>query len=285
MMRSLLWKVAISVVFIASALAAPADPEPGIYVQPDGLATPALYMEGDEHFSWMTDDEGYTVLKDNHGFCHYAEKRNDGRLVASKTRVGFGEPKALGLVKSLMPDNDKLPDNALKPIDVPKKKKDAKIPTKTPTQGGVRARDRKLWHAPTAPLCVYSGTPSNPCVVKHLVVLVRFADHATRVLPDRSAYETLFNDDASESVKDYFLANSYGSLILDTHVTDWVQVSKTEEHAVANEFDPVTNETIVYQVETEEKRERHGERPSTFLNLKDSNSPSLMMMAINILML
>jgi hypothetical protein len=48
-----------------------------------------------------------------------------------------------------------------------------------------------------------TGTPSSPCVVKHLVVLVQFADHAERELPPRSSYETQFNNENSESIQHY----------------------------------------------------------------------------------
>ena len=221
----------------------------------DGLATPALFLQGDEHFSWLTDEEGFTVVKDRDGFYMYADKENDGRLKAVPSkRVGFTNPNSLNIEKNLKPDKDKRPDDALKSNEKPSKNAyelwKQSSPRKAENTTGFRPADsngrRQLWNEPIAPLCDYTGTRSSPCVVKHLVVLVQFADHAARVLPPRSSYETLFNDEYSESVKDYFKVNSHGSLILDTHVTDWVQVSKTEEYAVANEYDENTGETRVY---------------------------------------
>jgi hypothetical protein len=249
MMQALLVLIAVfTTVLFQQASTAPANPEPAVYQDPDGLATPALFLQGDEHFSCLTDEEGFTVVKDREGFYVYADKGNDGRLKASARRVGFTNPNSLNLKKNLKPDKDKLPDDALKSNEKPSKKAyelwKQSSPRKAENTTGLAPVDRKgqrqLWFEPIAPLCDYTGTPSSPCFVKHLVVLVQFADHAERELPPRSSYETLFNDENSESIRHYFKANSHGSLILNTHVTDLVQVSKTEEYTVANEYNENT---------------------------------------------
>lgn len=254
MMQSVLVLVVISIVLLVRVSAAPADPEPAIFTDPDGLATPALFLQGDEHFSWMSDEEGFTVVQDLRGYYVYADKKNDGRLTPSTKRVGFINPSTLKLEKSLKPDIDKRPDDALKSDEKPSKKAYERwklsLPKKAETTPGFQPvsgeQRRQLWREPIAPLCDYNGNRTNPCVVKHLVVLVRFADHASRDLPTRTSYETLFNDENSESVKNFFKVNSHGALILDTHVTDWVQVARTEEYAVANEYNAATNKTTYY---------------------------------------
>jgi immune inhibitor A len=212
--------------------AAPADPEPAIYIESDGRATPPLYLLGDEHNHHMSDAQGYTIVKDKQGMFVYAEKNRNGKLVSTRARVGLKDPRTLGLVKNLMPNDNVRPDNALVVYD-----------------DGIRFKPkgsdgkRQLWVSPAAPLC---GAPGHACTVEHLVVLVKFADHQTRVLPSQAAFDKLFNNDGDGTVKDYFFVNSNGAMNIESHVTDWIQVSQTEEYAVANEIDAETGEKIVY---------------------------------------
>lgn len=233
------WKVCILTVVISFLLgttrvsAAHADPEPAIFVDSQGRTTPPLFLLGDEHESYLADTEGFTVLKDKQGVYVYAEKNRNGKLVSSKARVGLKDPKSLGLVKNLKPT--KRPNDALA-TGMPQNKNNLMVKTNDKER-------RQLWFEPTAPLC---GTPSDPCTVKHLVVLVRFADHSERGLPDREEYANLLNGNGQGTVENYFQVNSNDSVNLESFVTDWIPVSKTEEYAVANEIDPETGETIVY---------------------------------------
>ena len=74
--------------------------------------------------------------------------------------------------------------------------------------------------------------------LNNLVVLVRFQDHATRCLPSRNDFDTLFNSDTAQagiapsgSVKMLYEENSYGQLTVNSVVTDWLTVSITEAAA------------------------------------------------------
>ena len=59
------------------ALGISANPQPFYEQQGDG--TPVeLRAHGDEHFSWLEDANGYTVVRNN-GWLHYAEIGTDGK--------------------------------------------------------------------------------------------------------------------------------------------------------------------------------------------------------------
>jgi M6 family metalloprotease-like protein len=81
------------------------------------------------------------------------------------------------------------------------------------------------------------ATPSN---LKHLVVLLRFANHVDRQLPAPADYDILFNYAGPHplaptgSVRDLYLENSYGAFELNSTVFAWVTVSNTEQYYAAS---------------------------------------------------
>ena len=85
----------------ANISAMPAAPFPFSEVQPDG-AEIMLHLRGDEHFSWIEDTNGYTVIKNN-GWFEYAELGRSGHLVPNGIIVGRENPQALGLQKHVLP--------------------------------------------------------------------------------------------------------------------------------------------------------------------------------------
>lgn len=125
-----------------------------IYDQPDGSTTPKLFLKGNEHYSWMADKQGYTVIQDAQGWWVYA-KQEDGLLLSSGVHAGYGNPKKLGLTTNLKGDPSKRINN-LHPA---------------------MREHRELLHIPESALCNFQGTMSNPCQFKFLVLLVYFADH------------------------------------------------------------------------------------------------------------
>lgn len=140
--------------------AAPARRQGEVYTQPDGTPV-ALFLKGDMHYSWMTDFDDYTVIKDHMGRWVYV-KKVDGVLVSSKVEAGQGDPTKLGIVQNLQTDPE------FRPVD-------------EITRIHGERRGRKLQRRnPPADLCSSSDTSANPCVVKHLVVLVQFKDHRNR---------------------------------------------------------------------------------------------------------
>lgn len=221
-MRLLFAFAFVAALLVRTCTGAPARPQGEVYLQPDG--TPViLFLKGDMHYSWMTDYDDYTVIKDYKNRWVYARKM-DGELVSSGVVAGEGSPTKLGLEPNLKTDPDKRPvDELLGEND--------------------NARERRaLGLSPAKDLCSYQATASRPCVMKHLVVLVKFSDHRSRSLPDPSQYDLLFNHKGPVennetlqfgSVADVFQVNSQGALKIETTVSPWIQSHHSEAFAVS----------------------------------------------------
>jgi hypothetical protein len=171
-----------------------------VYVQPDGTPL-ALFLKGDMHYSWMTDYDDFTVIKDDTHRWVYTKNVN-GVLVSSGVEAGEGNPTKMGLLPSLQTDPE------FEPVD-----QIGRFIGDRRDQGELRRLNSQ------SDLCSSSSSASNPCVMKHLVVLVQFEDHRNRILPDPREYERLFNHDGIVgndstlqfgSVRDYFEENSNG---------------------------------------------------------------------------
>jgi M6 family metalloprotease-like protein len=204
------------------SVAAPASSNPAVYAQPDGSQTPNLFLRGDEHYAWLSDADGYTIMKDSSDWYVYVRKSDGGNLEPLReARVGQVDPKSLGLKPNLLHDyafdeEDDYDEEEL-----------------------LRLRQRrKLGGKPKAVLCDHEATTVDPCYVKQLALLVRFADHETRNLPSPEDVNVLFNNNGptgtnvapTGSIADVYRANSFDTFVLDTHVSDWIQISKTEEY-------------------------------------------------------
>jgi hypothetical protein len=222
----LLFELALAAaLLLRTCLCAPARPQGEVYQQPDGTPV-ALFLKGDSEYSWMTDYDDFTVIRDHKKRYVYAKKM-DGVLVSTGVVAGEGSPTKLGLVPNLKTDPDKRPVDGLVESD------------------DRRERRRELRRSPPVDLCASEASASNPCVIKHLVVLVKFADHASRELPDPSQYRRLFNhkgridnDETLQfgSVADLFDVNSNGTLKVETTVSPWIQSRHTEAFAVSTNF-------------------------------------------------
>lgn len=90
--------------------------------QPDNTTSVALYIRGDEDYSYYVDEEGYTVLRDEHGWLVYAgtSPGEDGDtygtgsshdyygLIPSQIRLGHHSPAKSGIRRGLMPSDEYL---------------------------------------------------------------------------------------------------------------------------------------------------------------------------------
>ena len=140
---------------LASGLAfgMPAYPGPVMEQQPNGF-TIELRIRGDEHFNWMEDANGYTVVL-NSGWYQYATLDASGHLTASGLNVGLADPAANGLAAGILPSQT------------------------------VRSQNSKaLAPQPAVPPI---GT------VKNLVILVRFSNHGPRTMPTEANIDVLMN--------------------------------------------------------------------------------------------
>lgn len=227
-MQSFCVVAAIASLFVRVADAAQAYPLAQIYPQPDGTESPPLVLHGDHQYNWLSDEKGYHVIIDEDGWYVYAKKSEEGEMVSTGVRVGHKNPKKIGL----------------KPYDTADQKK-----WLTSSLSDV---DRSRRHLMTGEvMCNRLGTKDSPCRRKGLVVLVRFADHAHRVLPSSTHYDILFNNNGpdatvapSGSIYDVFNANSYGSYIYQNDVTEWITVSQTEAEAAGGNMGLGTAEVM-----------------------------------------
>jgi M6 family metalloprotease-like protein len=203
--------------FLSTAVnSAPASPLPNVYKQPDGTDTPEIYLHGDEKYSWLSDAKGYTVLRDDSGWYVYAKKTASGWLESAGARVGKVNPKKMGLKPDL------LDDKAFEEESVEEEES-----------------FRRRLGQPENRLCKDSATEQNPCYLKQLALLVRFKDHTDRKLPSPEEIDILFNHNGptgnstarTGSVADIYRANSFDTFVLDTHVSPWQHISKTEAYA------------------------------------------------------
>lgn len=194
-----------------SVFAVPAAPFPYTESQPDGTEI-SLHARGDEHYNWMEDVNGYTVVK-NRDWFEYGERGPSGRVNPNGMIVGRDNPRALGLQKHILPS------------------------------AAVRASGAKKVNGKSTSAGVASSPQGVAPVgnVKSLVVMVRFADHTGRTLPSVADVDVLFNAVGGDpalaptgSVKDVYFENSYGQMTLNSFVNpgigDWITVSNTEAY-------------------------------------------------------
>lgn len=201
----------------------PASPVPNGYTQPDGTVTPPLYLKGDERYAWLSDADGYTVIRDPNGWYVYAQRDSNGGLESAGVRVGKVDPKTrLGLSPNVLHDHAFHDDD------------------ETDGKRG-RLRQRRLFGDTDGTVCVKPKRPCEnpPCYLKQLALLVQFAGHENRKLPSPEDLHVFFNHNgptksgaaSTGSVSDVYRANSFDTFVMETHVTPWIKISKTEAYA------------------------------------------------------
>ena len=201
-----------------TALAIQAAPFSYTQLQPDGTQI-TLYQRGDEHFNWMEDRDGYTVVNNNNRF-EYAVRGPSGRLNPNGLIVGRDNPQAAGLKKHI------LPSAAVRALSA--KRIYQAVPTDFGNSAGLQAAGAPNAVAPLG-------------AIKNLVVMVRFSDHVGRTLPSTADIGVLFNAVGGDpvlaptgSVKDVYFENSYGQMTLNSDINPgmngWITVSNTEAY-------------------------------------------------------
>lgn len=202
------------------AVANTASPFPIEVTQPGGEKV-TLFLRGNEQINWyefvpeaadmqptlamqpeyarVAGTPGYTVVQDDQQRYVFADLAANGMWTASDRVVGQAAPEG---ERRLMPS-----------------------PAMVQTMQAQRLPDPNIPSRSAAPV----GQ------VKNLVILLRFSDHASRVLPSRAEFETLFNAAAPDpviaptgSVNAFYKENSYNQLDLQSHVVDWVTLPNTE---------------------------------------------------------
>lgn len=213
---SMLALVVIVTMFVVYAPAVRAvQAYPGFFEdkQPDGTVV-RLRLRGDEHFHWMEDENGFTVVRSPQKAYVYGQRDGQGKLAPTALRVGRDDPKQAGLSPRILPSPE------------------------------VRAQSRLDGHAHTDDAPVPGPPQINDALgtKKNLVVLLRFSDHVGRTLPSQSDINTLFNTVGGHptlaptgSVRDYYTETSYGQMTLESTVLNWVTLPQTEAYYANND--------------------------------------------------
>jgi M6 family metalloprotease-like protein len=245
--------------------AVPANPCAFHTTQPGGkIITPQLLIQGDEHFSFITDRKGFTVMKDENDWIVYARiaqrQTAEGSfncLAPTSFRVGM-----IGQFNETFLSRKK--DMYAPPEQIPKLLvQEAKILKHcAPLQGKLlpnQTGNALTAYHPTSINALFSAEAAghrtenatrrsleNPLIrkkltrgtLKQLVVLIRFADHINRTLPEPNEYDIMLNQRGGDSVlapsgsvRDVFLEISYNQLSVESVVYNgWITLSKTEEY-------------------------------------------------------
>lgn len=214
----------------------PANPLPYHEVQPDGSSTPLLHFEGHglgEPF--VSDEEGYVVMRDEEGWVVYAEDQDvDDRSQSDlqlRRRLDESDAAAKVNIKPSRHVVGSVDPSTLQGLTTAAKRRRFKSNKSTLDHTNVRRR-------------LQSSTATTK--FQSLILLIRFADHTSRELPSQSNFHRFFNkletsdniDDVAPtgSIKQVFLQNSYGKLEASALVVDWITVSGTEEYYANGEY-------------------------------------------------
>ena len=222
--------------FTVELFAVPARPGVITQVQPDGSEI-SLRLIGDEFISWFIDQDGYTVTQNKKtGYFVYAVRGEDGKLEATTSIVGQADPAAAGLVKGITPDTSKAQEQHLEFQE--------EMKTRSP----------------------YHPEVGEAAQIKNLVLLIAFNDHydssSETVLSaygrPREEYDALFNHNTISSgvdeynaapggsVRDYWRYNSYGKVVMDSTVVDWIKLPYDASY-YADDDDVEGTAMMIYQ--------------------------------------
>ncbi|KAG7359169.1 M6 family metalloprotease domain containing protein [Nitzschia inconspicua] len=237
-----------------------ASPEPFFEEQPNGQVV-QLQLHGDTYDSWMTDMDGYTVLRDpSSGSFFYAEDDGHGGLQPSGHLVFPNpdnhnrnlqqrhlRPSKRDCQGMICGDDDDDQRNTVGGGGGTKHRSDRRS-----LRGKQIVKDSKTIVdeiiAKSKHRFNMTNTSSSPLVdpngrrlrsigtLRNLVVLIRWSDHQNRVLPSKENIDILMNHQGPHplcptgSVRDVYLENSYGALDLQSTVTDWIPINNTESY-------------------------------------------------------
>lgn len=182
---TLIVTLSLSSAFTFQLWAMPAKPQLIKVAQADG-STLSVRLNGDEHFSWRTTEEGYTVVE-KEGFYYYANYQN-GSLTASQERVSIKGRKMNPSAAIQKVNMSQIASSAATLSRVQRASNDNALGTNFPTEG----------------------------TVKSAVILVEYTDVEFTVSDPKQAFTNQLNQEgysvegAVGSARDYFSANSGG---------------------------------------------------------------------------
>ena len=191
----------------------------------DGTLTPPLTLHGDECYSYMSDANGYPVIKDsNQNYVYAMPEASNATLVPTTMKVGEGDPADLGLKPGMPWDSETLSRIYM----------ESQWCDDEDSNGN---GNRQLGSSPSTIKDRLLSSNGKTYKVKQLVILARFADHTHRTLPSQADFNILFNNQGPHptiaptgSVRDYFKVNSYGQVDIESTIYGWVTLPKTEAY-------------------------------------------------------
>ena len=230
---------------VNTAMAVPATPNGIDVAQPDGQ-TIRITMKGDEFFSWTETNEGYATVKDpKDGFWKYAKPASNavGFQIISDARVGKRNPRLLGLQPHGLPDQTAVSEfvTALRDQTRGIQQNEGKRAPKSLRKGDEATPPSDTENEPPVLGIPVSGNTN----IRNIVILAAFSDHwdsttstvrATQGRVNTLEYKNLFNevghttDGSVGSVRDYYREVSYGKLTVDSVITPWVKLPRTESY-------------------------------------------------------
>lgn len=173
---------------ITTSYAAPFKNLETYIILPNGVEL-KLLASGDEFYHWVHDENGYTIVKGEDGYCYYADLDDSGNIIPSSYRVDIVSGIEAGVKPWL------------------------KIST-------VEYENRRSLY--TDPLRTRSNTQTrapHTGLLNNIVVFISFPD-ATEFSKARSVYDSRLNSltSTSGSLKDYYLEASYNNLEIKSHL-------------------------------------------------------------------
>ena len=235
----------------------------------DGTSTGPVKLVGGPGEHYFETESGWTICDGTSGdrqSWYYCDATGDGDLVPRlDLPVGSSNPESSGIRKGMKKSKAKAAadcgDFCLFPPTDGRGKKGSKKSTKRgramksnaslnrntkrkairgdkQSDGSVSSHGDETLNQPVPRELQASG------VLKNLVVIFKFSDHANRNLPSKADIDILMNSPTpvaglapTGSVKQVFLDNSGGDLILDSTVADWVTLDSrfTEEYCATDQ--------------------------------------------------
>ncbi|MCL2028226.1 MAG: M6 family metalloprotease domain-containing protein [Bacteroidales bacterium] len=203
MKKKLLFVLATLLFATQQNFAVPAVPWPVDYELPDGT-TVTIQLRGDERLNWRVTPDGYTLLFNSDGFLEYAVQDPIGDLKLSGIRMRNEAERTVQERSFLMnvPKNLRYSSSQVETLRQLHQIRDEEISKSMSEEDGIQR--------------AFSGTIRVP------MILVSFANREfTKTKAEIQALLTQLNyttDGATGSVRDYFIANSYGQLNFEVDV-------------------------------------------------------------------
>jgi M6 family metalloprotease-like protein len=185
-----------------------------------------VFLEGSPCCHRMVDAEGYPVEQGEDGEWYYVEPdpADGARRALHELAVGLADPRALfGAVSA---HRRRLSDAPCMPVG-----------EGCLAEGELAEPQEEVTElGPSSPSPQLSAESSGQMSIKrNLVLLIRWKDHGSRVLPSRARFDGLSNSESTDaadyptgSVRQYYMSQSNGHLDFSSAVADWCTAPYTE---------------------------------------------------------